>query len=77
MLWFSIAHYVLRSWPWVVTALASLVLIPDSALQVTEGARVFIDHERAYPRLPLDWPSKEVFILSSARSNRRSRASSA
>lgn len=51
MLWFGIAHYVLRSWPWVVTALASLVLIPDSLLSVTEGARTFIDHERAYPRL--------------------------
>jgi ribosomal protein L3 glutamine methyltransferase len=33
--------------------------------------------ERAYPRLPLAWPMEEVFILSSARSNRRSRASSA
>lgn len=51
MLWFSVAHYVLRSWPWVVTALVSIVLIPDSLLSVTEGARTFIDHERAYPRL--------------------------
>lgn len=33
--------------------------------------------ERAYPRLPLVWPTDEVFILSSARSNRRSRRSSA
>jgi ribosomal protein L3 glutamine methyltransferase len=33
--------------------------------------------ERAYPRLPLAWPREEVFILSSARSSRRSRASSA
>lgn len=33
--------------------------------------------ERAYPRLPLAWPSDEVFIFSSARSPRRSRASSA
>lgn len=51
MLWFSIAHYCLRSWPWVVTALASLILIPDAALTVTQGAHSFIDHERAYPRL--------------------------
>ncbi len=51
MLWFAIAHYVIRSWPWVVTALASLILIPDSLLSVTEGARTFVDHERAYPRL--------------------------
>jgi ribosomal protein L3 glutamine methyltransferase len=33
--------------------------------------------ERAYPRLPLAWPSDEVFIFSSARSPRRSRPSSA
>ena len=51
MLWFNVAHYVLRSWPWVLTGLASLVLIPDSLLTITEGGRTFIDHERAYPRL--------------------------
>jgi len=51
MLWFNIAHYVLRSWPWVLTGLASLVLIPDALLQVKEAGHIFIDHERAYPRL--------------------------
>lgn len=39
-LWFNIAQYALRSWPWIITALASLVLLPD-----------LMDHERAYPRL--------------------------
>ncbi len=39
-LWFNIAQYALRSWPWIITALASLILLPDLA-----------DHERAYPRL--------------------------
>ncbi|MEK6300480.1 MAG: sodium:solute symporter family protein [Acidobacteriota bacterium] len=28
-LWFNIAHYALRPWPWILTALASLVLYPD------------------------------------------------
>lgn len=51
VLWFNIAHYCLRSWPWILTALASLVLIPPEALQVVHDGRVFIDHERAYPRL--------------------------
>jgi len=51
MLWFNVAHYILRSWPWIVTALASLILIPDSLLLVTEGGKTFVDHERAYPRL--------------------------
>ncbi len=39
-LWFNIAHYALRSWPWVITALASLILIPELK-----------DAERAYPVL--------------------------
>lgn len=28
-LWFNIAHYALRPWPWIVTALAVVVLYPD------------------------------------------------
>ena len=28
-LWFNIAHYAIRPWPWILTALASLVLYPD------------------------------------------------
>ncbi len=51
MLWFNIAHYVLRSWPWIVTGLASLILIPDAALWVGEAGKGYVDHERAYPRL--------------------------
>ena len=51
VLWFSIAHYCLRSWPWIITALASIVLIPNELLQVTHAQAQFVDHERAYPRL--------------------------
>ncbi|MBI4971494.1 MAG: Na+:solute symporter [Candidatus Omnitrophica bacterium] len=40
VLWFNIAQNALRAWPWILTALASLVLLPD-----------LTDHERAYPRL--------------------------
>jgi solute:Na+ symporter, SSS family len=28
-LWFNVAHYALRPWPWIVTALATIVLYPD------------------------------------------------
>ena len=28
-LWFSIAHYALRPWPWILVGLATLVLYPD------------------------------------------------
>lgn len=41
-LWFNIAQYVLRSWPWIVVGLASLVYFP---LQAGE------DHELAYPKM--------------------------
>ena len=48
-LWFQLAHYVLRSWPWILVGLASLILLPDAALPLTgDGAP---DHEAAYPIL--------------------------
>ena len=28
-LWFNIAHYALRPWPWILTALASVILYPN------------------------------------------------
>lgn len=46
MLWFNIAHYALRPWPWIIVALVSLILLPN----VTNSLGV-IDHERAYPRM--------------------------
>lgn len=30
-LWFTIAHYFVRPWPWILVALASVVLFPDLA----------------------------------------------
>jgi SSS family solute:Na+ symporter len=42
-LWYSVAQYTLRSWPWIIAALASLVLYPH--LQ---------DAEAGYPRLIFD-----------------------
>ncbi len=29
-LWFTIAHYTIRPWPWIIVALAALVLLPRS-----------------------------------------------
>jgi solute:Na+ symporter, SSS family len=29
VLWFNIAHYALRPWPWIITALAAIVLFPN------------------------------------------------
>jgi solute:Na+ symporter, SSS family len=30
-LWFQVAHYAIRPWPWIIVALAALVMYPDEA----------------------------------------------
>jgi len=39
-LWFNIAHYAIRPWPWILVAMASVVILPDLA-----------DGEAAYPEM--------------------------
>ena len=43
-LWFNIAHYALRPWPWIATALVALVLLPNptAAQGGMEGAYVWV-----------------------------------
>jgi SSS family solute:Na+ symporter len=41
-LWFNIAHYAIRPWPWVLVALASLILFPNLADPETGYIRVMI-----------------------------------
>jgi solute:Na+ symporter, SSS family len=45
-LWFNVAHYALRPWPWILTALAALVLIPHPPAGDPERAyvQVMVDH---------------------------------
>ena len=43
-LWFNVAHYASRPWPWILTALAAMVLYPDLADPETGYVRVMIDH---------------------------------
>lgn len=43
VLWYNFAHFVLRSWPWVIAALASLVLYPE-----------LTDAESAYPKMVME-----------------------
>jgi len=43
-LWFNIAHYALRPWPWIVVALASMVLYPGLADPETGYVKVMVDH---------------------------------
>ncbi len=39
-LWFAVAHYALRMWPWIVVALVSVVVLPEME-----------DHKGAFPAL--------------------------
>lgn len=53
-LFFNVAHYALRPWPWIIIALASLIVFPDlNAIQqafpnVDAG---IIGHDLAYPAM--------------------------
>ena len=42
--WFTVAHYCIRPWPWIVVALASLVLYPELADPESGYALVLRDH---------------------------------
>ncbi|MFQ5690897.1 MAG: sodium:solute symporter family protein [Gemmatimonadota bacterium] len=53
-LWFNIAHYALRPWPWILVALASLVVYPtlDSIAARFPGLDPsLIRHDLAYPAM--------------------------
>jgi Na+/proline symporter len=41
-LWFNIAHYAVRPWPWILVALSSLILFPNLADPETGYIRVMI-----------------------------------
>jgi solute:Na+ symporter, SSS family len=43
-LWFNIAHYAVRPWPWILTALASVILYPGLKDPETGYIRVMIDY---------------------------------
>lgn len=43
-LWFNIAHYALRPWPWILVALASLVIFPHLA-----------DPKMGYPKMMINF----------------------
>ena len=49
---FNFAHYALRPWPWIIVALASLVLYPDLASIKAEFPNItdqYLGHDIAYP----------------------------
>ncbi len=48
-LWFTLAHYCVRPWPWILAGLAALVLYPDIADREAGYAMIMRDH------LPVGW----------------------
>jgi len=43
-LWFNIAHFALRPWPWILTGLASILLYPNLQDKESGYVLVMIDH---------------------------------
>jgi solute:Na+ symporter, SSS family len=51
---FNVAHYALRSWPWILVALASLLVFPnlsDIAREFPHVDQRLIGHDMAYPAM--------------------------
>jgi len=64
-LWFTIAHYAVRPWPWIIVALAALVLLPRSSVEElkTENANYFNISENVLNNNSLS--SEELTIVAS------------
>ncbi|MEK7401090.1 MAG: sodium:solute symporter family protein [Gemmatimonadota bacterium] len=53
-LFFNFAHYALRPWPWIIVALASIIVYPrlsDIAVAFPHVDRALIGHDIAYPAM--------------------------
>ncbi len=53
-LWFNVAHYALRPWPWIITALASMLVFPtlnDIHVQLPWVDEKLIGNDLAYPAM--------------------------
>ena len=53
VLFFNVAHYALRPWPWIIVALCSLVVFPDleSFREAFPGAERIVNHDLGYPAM--------------------------
>jgi Na+/proline symporter len=49
-LWFNIAHYAIRPWPWILVGLASLILYPELVDKESGYVKVMIDYLPPYLR---------------------------
>jgi len=68
-LWFTVAHYAVRPWPWIVTAMATVVLYPE--LMNSNADNIGMLREATYVRaivdfLPPGWMGAMVAFLCAA-----------
>jgi Na+/proline symporter len=65
-LFFNIAHYVLRPWPWIITALCSIIVYPDllSIQNAFPNAdKNLIGHDSAFPAMLMFLPVGFVGLM--------------
>ncbi len=65
-LFFNVAHYALRPWPWILVALASLVVFPDLAAIQTRFPHVaesVVRNDLAYPAMMTLLPAGLIGIV--------------
>ena len=65
-LFFNIAHYVLRPWPWIITALCSIIVYPDLAAITKAFPNAdphLIGHDSAFPAMLMFLPVGFVGLM--------------
>ncbi len=65
-LFFNVAHYVLRPWPWIITALCSIIVFPDLAsikAAFPNADPNLIGHDSAFPAMLTFLPAGFVGLM--------------
>jgi Na+/proline symporter len=68
-LWFNVAHYALRPWPWIIVALASLIVYPtlDSIQAAFPGVDPsIVRNDLAYPAMLVFLPSGMLGLVAAS-----------
>ncbi|MEO1368926.1 MAG: hypothetical protein AAFX50_17250, partial [Acidobacteriota bacterium] len=62
VLWFAVSHYALRPWPWILVALASLVVLPHMEVTSPVAGTVTEIRDAAVVVDPGDGPTREILL---------------
>jgi Na+/proline symporter len=65
-LFFNVAHYVLRPWPWIITALCSIIIFPelkDIQAAFPDADPGLIGHDSAFPAMLMFLPAGFVGLM--------------